>query len=212
MINMIEENMRILRRTPVIDGRYFSPENKAKNVVILGSSQNSKEIDKYLQACSDITRHFIENGLNIVHGCGTKGIMGEVYETAQKYSIKDAKNKPIQNLGIITEQLWGNENLTDCVLIGKASSEGDRVEKFAKISDKFLIFPGSGGTIQEASTLVSKNVYGEKPLNIVLFGSDFWKPFEMMYKKIAEFDLLKNKHLFDIVDNLSDAAKFLLKK
>ena len=212
MINSLGNNIKILKKTPVIDNRYLLPTNKEKNVVILGSSRNSKEVDKYLQACSDITRHFVENGYNIVHGCGTKGIMGEVYTTAQEYSLKDKKNKPVQNLGIITEQLWGNENLNDCILIGKATSEGDRIEKFAKVSDKFLIFPGSAGTIQEASTLVQKNVYGQKPLKVVLFGSEFWKPFELVYKKIAEFDLLKNRYLFDIADNISDAVRFLLKK
>ena len=212
MINSIEENLKIIRQTPVIDSRYFKPENKAKNIVILGSSRNSKEVDKYLKTCSDITRYFVEHGYNIVHGCGTTGIMGETYKTAQKYSIKDTNNKPIQNLAIITEQLWGNENLNDCVLIGKATSEADRIEKFVKIADKFVIFPGSAGTIQEASTLVQKNVYNQNPPKVVLFGSDFWKPFEMVYKKIIEFDLLKKKHLFDIVDKASDVIHILLKK
>jgi predicted Rossmann-fold nucleotide-binding protein len=212
MINSIENNLKILSRTPAIDSRYYKPENKVKNVVVLGSSKNSKELDKYLKACSDVTRYFVENGYNIVHGCGTMGIMGETYATAQKYSAKNANNKPVQNLGIITEQLWGNENLENCILIGKASSEADRIEKFVKVSDKFVIFPGSAGTIQEASTLVSKNVYNQNPPKIVLFGSDFWKPFEMVFKKIMEFDLLKNKHLFDIADNVSDAVKFLLRK
>ena len=212
MINLLENNIKILKQTPVMDSRYYFPEKKEKCVVILGSSRNSKEVDKYLQACSDITRHFVENGYNIAHGCGTKGIMGEVYTTAQKYSLKDENNKPVQNLGIITEQLWGNENLKDCVLIGKAANEGDRIEKFVKVSDKFLIFPGSAGTIQEASTLVQKNVYGQKPLKVVLFGSEFWKPFKMVYEKIAEFDLLKNGYLFDIADNISDAVRLLLKK
>lgn len=212
MINSVEENLRILRRTPAMDSRQYKPENREKNVVILGSSKNSKEVDKYLKACSDITRHFVENGYNIVHGCGTLGIMGETYNTAQKYSIKDENGKPLQNLGIITEQLWGNENLKDCVLIGKASNEADRIEKFAKVSDKFVIFPGSAGTIQEASTLVAKNVYGEKPLNVVLFGSEFWKPFEAVYNKITEFGLLKQKHLFNIADSVSDVIKLLIKK
>lgn len=212
MINSIEENLKIIKKIPVIDSRYFKPEIKAKNVVILGSSRNSQELDKYLKACSDVTRYFVENGYNIVHGCGTMGIMGETYKTAQKYSIKDSHNKPIQNLGIITEQLWGNENLNDCILIGKAANEGDRIEKFVKISDKFVIFPGSSGTIQEASTLVSKNVYNSNPPKVILFGKDFWKPFEMVYKKIMEFDLLKNKHLFDIVDKASDVIHILLKK
>jgi predicted Rossmann-fold nucleotide-binding protein len=211
MINSIEENIRIMRQVPAIDSRQYLPENKAKNIVILGSSRNSDGIDKYLKSCSDVTRHFIENGYNIVHGGGTTGIMGEIYSTARKYSVKDINNKPVQNLAIITEQLWGNENLNDCVLIGKATSEADRIEKFAKVSDKFVIFPGSAGTIQEATALVGKNAYGTNK-KIVLFGSDFWKPFEFVYKKIADFGLLKNKNLFDIADKVQDVIKILAKK
>ena len=211
MINSIEENIRIMRQVPAIDSRQYLPENKAKNIVILGSSRNSDAIDKYLKSCSDVSRHFIEIGYNIVHGGGTTGIMGELYSTARKYSVKDINNKPVQNLAIITEQLWGNENLNDCVLIGKATSEADRIEKFAKVSDKFVIFPGSAGTIQEATALVGKNAYGMNK-KIVLFGSDFWKPFEFVYKKIADFGLLKNKNLFDIADKVQDVIKILAKK
>ena len=215
MINSLENNLKILRQVPVIDSRQFKPENKDKNIVILGSSKNSKELEKYLKSCSDITRYFVENGFNIVHGCGTMGIMGEAYTTAQKYSVKDANNKPLQNLAIITEKLWGNENLNDCILIGKATSEADRIEKFAKISDKFIIFPGSAGTIQEASALVMKNAYNTDPKKIVLFGSNFWKPLENVYKKIIEFGFMKDnmlKHLFNISDTPKDAIKFLLKR
>lgn len=57
-----------------------------------------------------------------------------------------------------------------------------------------------------------KNVYNQNPPKVILFGSEFWKPFEMVYKKIVEFDLLKKKHLFDIVDKASDVIHLLLKK
>lgn len=210
----LDEKFAILRQTPVIDRRYCVPPLKEKNVVVLGSSKNSSQLDKYLKNCSDITRHFVENGFNIVSGAGSKGIMGEAYNTAYKYSMKDINNNPIQNLGILTEPLWGDENLENCVIIGKAKSEADRIEKFSKVSNKFLIFPGSAGTIQEASTLVSESVYGTEPKKIALFGADFWKYFEDVYKKIAEFNLIKKPidELFRIVNSKEELIKFFFKK
>ena len=210
----LEEKFTILRNTPVINSRYFVPDLKEKSVVILGSSKNSPSIDKYLQTCSDITRHFVENGYNIVSDAGSKGIMGEVFNTAYKYSQKDKNNHPVQNLAILTEPLWGDENLEQGVIIGKAKSEAERIQKFAKVSNKFLIFPGSGGTIQEASTLVAGNIYGSEPKKIALFGQEFWKNFENIFKVITDFELLKKPldQIFKIVNSKDEVIKFFLKK
>lgn len=90
--------------------------------------------------------------------------MGEVYNAAKEASLKvpsggGGKLKPVRNLAIIVEPLWGDENLEDCVPIGKANSEADRIEKFTQVADNFVVFPGSAATLQEASTLIQKNRY-----------------------------------------------------
>lgn len=210
----LEEKFAILRRAPGIDSRYYARDLKEKSIVVLGSSKNSAQVDKYLQACSDITRHFIENDYNIISGAGSAGIMGEVNNTASKYSKKDKNHRSVQNLGILTDPLWGDENLENCLIIGKAKSEAERIEKFTKVSDRFLIFPGSAGTIQEASTLVSENVYGSQHKKIALFGEDFWKNFADLYKNIFEFNILKKQlgELFHIVNSKEEVIKFFLKK
>ena len=65
--------------------------------------------------------------------------MGESYNAAFKNS-KIENGKHIQNLAIIREALWGGENLDDCVIIDKATSEGDRIEKFCKVSNTFILY------------------------------------------------------------------------
>ena len=214
MITLDTNNMTILKQIPVIDSKYYLPELKNKSVVVLGSSKSSAQIDKYLSACSDITKYFVENDFNIISGCSTKGIMGAAYNTAYKYSKIDKNNRPAQNLCIITEPLWGDENLKDCVIIGKAGCEADRIEKFSKVSNKFVIFPGSAGSIQEAATLVAKNVYGSENKKLALYGKDFWKNFENMFKSIVNFGLLKKplSEIFKIVNTKEELIKFFLKK
>lgn len=83
--------------------------------------------------------------------------MGEVYNSAKEASIKDAVGKPLQNLAIIVQPLWGDENLQDCIPIGKANSESERILKFTQVADNFVIFPGSATTLQEATTLIQNN-------------------------------------------------------
>lgn len=213
MINSID----LINTIPSLNNNYTSPESKQKTITILGSSGSTEALEKYLKASSDITRHFVENGFNIVHGCGNDGIMGEVYNAAKESSIKDSTGKPIQNLAIIVQPLWGDENLKDCVPIGKANSEAERIVKFAQVSDNFVVFPGSATTLQEASTLIQNNRYPKSSdvKKVILFGADFWEGLVSQYKKIFEMNLLKENpigKLFHIANSKEEVLKLIIKK
>ena len=213
MINTID----LTKKIPNLNPRYTTKESKQNTIAILGSSSNTESLEKYIKASSDITRHFVENGYNVVHGCGTKGIMGEVYNTAQRHSAKDTSGKPIQNLAIIVEPLWGDENLADCIPIGKANSEAERITKFAKVADTFVIFPGSAGTLQETTTLIQNNHYLKdgKAKKVILFGTDFWNGIISQYKKLFDMKLLKENpigKLFHIANSKEDVLKLISKK
>lgn len=212
MINSIDK----IDKIPDLNSRYTTPESKQKTVAILGSSAGTEALDRYLKACSDITRYFVENDFNIVHGCGSSGIMGEVYKTAQETSIKDSTGKPVQNLAIIVQPLWGDENLEDCVLIGKANSEAERIAKFTQVADNFVIFPGSATTLQEASTLIQGNRYPKsgEVKKVILFGSDFWEGLIAQYKKIFDMKLFKENpigKLFHVANSKEDVSNLIQK-
>ena len=214
MINNVKQHT--VNSIPNLDGRYTFPPQKNKTITILGSSRSSKELENAMQASADITRYFVENGYNVVHGCGSEGIMGEVYNTAVKYSQKE-NGKPVQNLAIIKQPLWGDENLNDCVIVGKASSEAERIEKFGRVSDRFLIFPGGTTTMQEATTLIQNNKYPQKgeTKTIVLFGKEFWSGLAEQYKKLFEMKILKENpigKLFHIADSKEEVIRLILKK
>lgn len=211
------KSIELIKTIPNINPRYTTKESRQNTVAILGSSTSSETIERYLKASSDITRHFVENGYNVVHGCGTKGIMGEVYNSAQKYSVKNASGKPIQNLAIIVEPLWGDENLIDCIPIGKANSEAERITKFAKVADNFVIFPGSAGTLQEATTLIQNNHYLKEgdAKKVILFGAEFWEGLVSQYKKLFDLKLLKENpigKLFHIANSKEDLLKLIIRK
>ena len=156
-----------------IPQKYKTKEAKDNTVAILGSSKKTDEILEYMEMCANSTRALVKSGKNIVHGCGNAGIMGEAYVAGQINSVKDKHGSPVQNLAIIANPLWGDEDLDNCVPLVSTNSEAERIEKFAEVANSVVIYPGSATTLQEAATLIAKNYYG-KPENrkkIILVGS-----------------------------------------
>ena len=198
-----------------ISAQYFMPQSRENTVGILGSSKSTKEIMEYMDACANITKGIVLSGKNILHGCGNSGIMGAVYDSGKKYSTKDLTGRPIQNLAIIAVPMWGDEDLDNCVPISTSISEADRIEKFSQIADTFVIFPGSSTTLQEATTLITKNYYGkpEDKKQIILVGKDFYKGLQEQYQKMYDCKLIKcpPEELFTIVDTEDEVNELVNK-
>lgn len=200
-------------KTQKISPVYKTPKSRANTVVVLGSSRAADDILEYMDICSNSVKSMVLSGKNILTGCGTKGIMGSAFYSAKEYSVKNNAGKPIQNLAIITEPLWGDEDLENCITIASAKSEADRIEKFAEVADTMIIFPGSAGTLQEATTLISKNYYGkpEDKKKIILVGKHFFKGLIEQYNKLYAAGLIKYKpsELFTVVDNEEQLAQLI---
>ena len=193
--------------------KYLSKSSKDNTVTILGSSKPTDSIMDYMEICSASTKAMVLNGKNIVHGCGTQGIMGEAYKSGMDYSKKDASGKPIQNLAILTKPLWGDEDLENCIPLVCAKNETDRIEKFAQVSNTIVIFPGSAGTLQEAATLISKNYYGkpEDKKKIILVGCNFFKGLIDQYNKLYKSGLIKQppQELFNVADSKEEIMQLI---
>ena len=176
-----------------ISSVYKTKQSKQNTIAVLGSSKSAESVLNYMDMCSNSVKAFIQSGKNVVHGCCVNGIMGAAYMAGKNYSARDSENKPIQNLAIITNPLWGDEDLENCVTIGTASSEADRIEKFTQVADTILIFPGSTGTLQEAATLISKNYYGksEDKKRVILVGKEFFSGLDSQYKTLQKAGLIK---------------------
>ena len=196
-----------------IDSKYKTPQAKENTVAVLGSSKAADDILKYMEICANSTKALVLNGKNLVHGCGSEGIMGEAYCSGYNYSSKDKNGLPEQNLAILTEPLWGDEDTEHCIPIGCAKSEADRIEKFAQVANTILIFPGSAGTLQEATTLISRNYYGnqEEKKKIILVGSEFFKGLIEQYNKLYEAKLIKYppEKLFSVADSEQEIIKLM---
>jgi len=198
-----------------IESKYKTSQSKTNTVAILGSSKTTDDILKYMELCSNSVKSIILSGKNIVTGCGTTGIMGSAYMIGKKYSKQNEEGKPIQNLAILTNPLWGDEDLDNCIPLVAANSEAERVEKFSEVADTMIIFPGSAATIQEAATLITKNYYGknEDKKKIILVGRDFFQGLIGQYNTLYETGLIKCKpnELFTVVD-FEEEINYLLRQ
>lgn len=162
--------------------------------------------------CSNTTKALVLQNKNIVSGCGSQGIMGRAYYSASDNSKVDQSGKPVQNLAILTEPLWGDEDLEHCVTISTANSEAERIEQFCEVSDNFVIFAGGPGTLQEAATLISKNYYSKEKKKIILVRKDFFKGLKDQYNKLYESGLINchPEELFQIADSKDEILSSLL--
>ena len=142
--------------------------------------------------------------------------MGAAYYAAKEASALDMNGKPVQNLAILVDPLWGDENLRDCLLIGKASSESERIVKFTKVADNFVIFPGGTTTLQEAATLIRYNVHSEenKFKKIILVGKDFFAGLKNQYETMAKMRFLKKvpDYFFKILSEKNEIVNAILKR
>ena len=198
-----------------INPKYKTPHSKENTVAVLGSSKATDDILNYMEMCANSTKALVLSGKKLVHGCGSAGIMGEAYNSGYNYSSKDNKGFPEQNLAILAEPLWGDEDTEHCIPIGCAVSEADRIEKFAQVANTILIFPGSAGTLQEATTLISKNYYGkpEDKKKIILVGSEFFKGLIEQYNKLYQSQLIKYppEELFSVADSEQEIIELINK-
>lgn len=202
---------------PEVDERFTTPESRAKTITILGSSKSTDEILASMDLCSKLTADLVRGGYNISTGCGAHGIMGSAYNSAKETSIKDIQTgRPLQNLAIIMEPAWGDEDLENCVPIGKSASEADRIAKFRKTSDAFVVFPGSATTLQESVSLIQQNEYAPKNESlkkIILVGKEFFDGLAQQYQKLFDSKLLKHspEELFTILNSKEDILKNIFK-
>lgn len=201
-----------------ISKEYLTPESKANTVTILAASRNTNEpnqLQEYMQMCADLTKGLMLSDKNILTGCATTGIMGSAYKTAVEYSKKDETGRPVQNLVVTNNPLWGNENLDDCVPVVSSNSAAEGAQRFMDMSDTIVVFPGSVTTLLEASTIIQKNYYGnpEEKRKVILVGKDYYKGLIEQYETMYKVGLIncKPEELFTVVDSLEELENKVLK-
>ena len=169
--------------------------------IFCGSKLGKKKI--YKKETETIINSLAKEGYNFIYGGGKIGLMGIIYETANKYkidiigilpeslNIKNIRQKDTKNL-IVVKNMHKRKNL----LINK--------------SDILLILPGAYGTLDELFEILTLNQLkiNNKPV-IIINIQKYWDPLKKLINNIYEEGFLSKNDLNNIkwIDKPSNVLK-----
>ena len=157
------------------------------NIAVFCSSSNHIA-DKYKQAAFRLGEMIADLGHTLVYGGATGGLMDSVSE--------GSASKKGTIIGVIPDaviKMDRQSNLPTRLITVETMSE--RKAQMKKLSDIFVILPGSYGTLDEMLDIIASGVVGEhkKPL-IILNQDGFYDLF------IQQIEQMRNEHFMPAVE------------
>lgn len=175
-----------------------------KTVTIFGSARLS-ETSKYYQAAQSVAGKLAKRNYAIISG-GGHGIMG-----AANHGAKEAGGDSIGfNIQLPHEQTL-NDFTTDSLSFSHFSPRKIVMTLFA---NAYVYFPGGFGTLDElAEILTLIQTHKTTPAPVILFGSEFWKPFDDFIKNQLRDQLQLitpgDENLYVITDDEDELVKIV---
>jgi len=129
-----------------------------KNICVFCGSQPGKD-EAYAEAATTLGKHMAANGIGLVYGGGTVGLMGIIARTV------DAEGGPV--LGVIPRALSKREISGEGVgTVVEVDDMHTRKAKMAEAADAFIAMPGGFGTFEELFEVITWQQLGihSKPI------------------------------------------------
>jgi uncharacterized protein (TIGR00730 family) len=177
--------------------------------IFCGSSKGNDPV--YEKTAEELAEIIVDEGLTMVYGGGSIGIMGVLAD-----KILSLNGKVI---GVIPRFLYdlevGHDNVTELIIV---ESMHERKQRMAEISDGFLALPGGFGTLEEMGEILTwiQLKLIRKPiglLNINGFYNEFLNMLDNMVtsgflKKNNREILLSSKDPGEIINTIKNAPVF----
>ncbi|HYC88763.1 MAG TPA: TIGR00730 family Rossman fold protein [Thermoanaerobaculia bacterium] len=154
--------------------------------VFCGSNAGSEEL--YVEAARDLGRLFAREGIGLVYGGGSVGLMGELAD-----AVLGAGGEVI---GVIPHALWarevGHRGLTDIHIV---ETMHERKAMMSDLADAFIALPGGLGTLEEIFEIWTWAQLGlhAKPLGF-LDVNGFYTPLMQFLDRAARERFLREEH------------------
>jgi uncharacterized protein (TIGR00730 family) len=142
----------------------------------------------YAEAARELGRLFAREGISLVYGGGSVGLMGEVAD-----AVLAAGGEVI---GVIPHALWarevGHRGLTDLRIV---ETMHERKAMMADLADAFIALPGGLGTLEEIFEIWTWAQLGlhAKPLGF-LDVNGFYAPLMQFLDRAARERFLRTEH------------------
>jgi uncharacterized protein (TIGR00730 family) len=176
-----------------------------KTATVFGSARLPQS-SPYYKAAKKLSYKLVENGYAVISG-GGHGIMEAANEGASQ-----AGGASIGfNIKLPHEQTL-NPHTTDSLAFSHFAPRKIVMTLFA---NAYIYFPGGFGTLDELTeilTLIQTGKATKAP--VILFGSDFWKPFDSFVKKVLlnQEAVISpgDEHLYIITDDIDEAMQHVI--
>jgi uncharacterized protein (TIGR00730 family) len=173
--------------------------------VYCGSSPGTNPA--FVQAARDFGKVLAQNGIGLVYGGGSVGIMGEVSRAVLGHGGEVH--------GIIPEFLVKREhaerNAQDLIV---TRDMHERKRKMFEMADAFVALPGGVGTLEELVEQLTWAQLGRhrKPV-LVANIEGFWQPLCALFDHMRELQFIKREFSFDLLvaDRVEDILPMLYK-
>ena len=173
--------------------------------VYCGSSPGTNPA--FVQAARDFGKVLAQNGIGLVYGGGSVGIMGEVSRAVLGHGGEVH--------GIIPEFLVKREhaerNAQDLIV---TRDMHERKRKMFEMADAFVALPGGVGTLEELVEQLTWAQLGRhrKPV-LVANIEGFWQPLCALFDHMRELQFIKREFSFDLLvtDRVEDILPLLYK-
>ncbi len=173
-----------------------------RSICVYCGSQPGRD-SSYMEAGRLLGKSIADNGLRLVYGGGTRGIMGAVANGVMQSGGKVT--------GIIPEFLMNKEATKDALgeldeLIVTADMH-ERKHQMYERSDAFVTLPGGIGTLEEIVEIMTWAQLGRHKKPMVFANiNGFWNPMLELLKHMTEEGFIHTAHLVKplIIDEVTD--------
>lgn len=154
--------------------------------VYCGSAAGASEI--YRLEAVKFARILVEQGITLVYGGASVGIMGTVANTVLREGGKA--------IGVIPALLEGREiahkNLTE---LHRVSTMHERKSKMIELADGFVVLPGGFGTLEEFAEVFTWSQIGlhQKPVGLMNI-NNYYDPLLSLISKMTDEQFMQEKY------------------
>jgi uncharacterized protein (TIGR00730 family) len=179
-----------------------------RSICVYCGSQPGRN-SEYMEAGRALGRSIAENGLRLVYGGGTRGIMGAVSSGVMSSGGRV--------MGIIPEFLMDKEaskhSLTALTELIVTRDMHERKHKMFEQSDAFVTLPGGIGTLEEIVEIMTWGQLGRHKKPMVFANINrFWDPMLELMKHMADEGFIHTAHLVKplVIDRVEDIVPAIL--
>ena len=165
------------------------------DICVYLSAQDGKS-EAYKETVRRFGRFIAENGHRLVYGGSKSGLMGEIAISALEAGGEVIGVEP----EFFIEAEFQLEGLTELIV---TRSMNERKEKLIELSDVFVAFPGSTGTLEEIADTVSMIKMGMIEKKMIIFNyNGFYEP---LFSSMISEELIREDELSGVLFADSEA-------